>query len=218
MSNSTFGSRATALLEKKHPGKPMRLVAEETGLNIITLKKALNDETSPRYATIRALGYYLDCPVKYLVDGEGSDKVVRPKKKPAPKANGGRGRPKGSGPRQTQFIEIVEANPGINTTQIAKQMGIRRNYLYRLGHELVQRGSVINRNGGYYVKGGVKTLGPGAQAAPEPKPNPKRVVPAGLSATGAAVNAGYREGYRDGYADAIRALAPRPMTVEELVA
>src|SRR3981189_3588767 len=48
-------------------------------------------------------------------------------------ANGGgrRGRPRGSGTRGKQALELVRSSPGITIPEMAEQMGIQQNYLYR---------------------------------------------------------------------------------------
>ena len=48
-------------------------------------------------------------------------------------ANGkGRGRPKGTGTRAKEALDLVTANPGITIPEIAAKMGIKQNYLYRV--------------------------------------------------------------------------------------
>ena len=48
-------------------------------------------------------------------------------------AGGGRrGRPRGSGTRALQTLELVKAQPGITIPEIASAMGIKQNYLYRV--------------------------------------------------------------------------------------
>src|SRR5687768_14775458 len=50
-------------------------------------------------------------------------------------SNGGRsrrGRPRGSGNRAKQALELVRARPGITISEMADAMGIKANYLYRV--------------------------------------------------------------------------------------
>jgi sugar-specific transcriptional regulator TrmB len=68
----------------------------------------------------------------------------------------GPGRPRGSGARRTgtrrrrrrggtradQAVKIIKANPGITASEIAKQMRIQPNYLYRVLGELQKDGKV----------------------------------------------------------------------------
>ena len=58
----------------------------------------------------------------------------RPRKSGASKATGTgkRGRPKGSGNRSKQALELVKAKPGITIPELADAMGIKQNYLYRV--------------------------------------------------------------------------------------
>lgn len=48
------------------------------------------------------------------------------------KAKSRRGRPKGSGKRAQQALEIIREKPGITLVDVAKEMGIKPNYLYRV--------------------------------------------------------------------------------------
>jgi hypothetical protein len=69
-------------------------------------------------------------------------KAAGPAKTATPKA--GRGRPKGSGKRGEQATAIVAAHPeGIKVSEIATEMGIKQNYLYRVLPELATEGKVI---------------------------------------------------------------------------
>lgn len=54
----------------------------------------------------------------------------------------GRGRPRGTGKRADEAVEIITANPGITIPGIAEKMGIGPNYLYRLLPGLVEAGRV----------------------------------------------------------------------------
>jgi hypothetical protein len=53
-----------------------------------------------------------------------------------------RGRPKGSGTRSKQTLELVRAQPGITIPELAAKMGIKQNYLYRVVPELVKDGQI----------------------------------------------------------------------------
>jgi sugar-specific transcriptional regulator TrmB len=53
-----------------------------------------------------------------------------------------RGRPRGSGTRSIQALELVKANPGITISQLADHMGIKANYLYRVLPSLESEGKV----------------------------------------------------------------------------
>jgi len=60
------------------------------------------------------------------------------------------GRPKGSGSRGTEALALVNANPGITISQLAEQMGIKQNYLYRVLPGLAQDGLVTKNGRGWH--------------------------------------------------------------------
>jgi CRP-like cAMP-binding protein len=62
-----------------------------------------------------------------------------------------RGRPRGSGTRSIQALELVKAKPGITIRELADSMGIKANYLYRVMPTLEQEGKVKRRNGGWHA-------------------------------------------------------------------
>ncbi|MFL5865600.1 MAG: winged helix-turn-helix transcriptional regulator [Thermoleophilaceae bacterium] len=62
-----------------------------------------------------------------------------------------RGRPRGSGTRSIQALELVKAKPGITIRELADSMGIKANYLYRVLPTLEQEGKVKRRNGGWHA-------------------------------------------------------------------
>ena len=57
---------------------------------------------------------------------------ARPRRRPPARAPRRRGRPRGSGTRSKQALELVRARPGITIPEIAEAMGIQQNYLYRV--------------------------------------------------------------------------------------
>jgi hypothetical protein len=61
-----------------------------------------------------------------------------------------RGRPRGSGTRAIQALELVKSNPGITIGDLAGQMGIKANYLYRVMPTLQQEGKVKKRGRGWH--------------------------------------------------------------------
>lgn len=63
-----------------------------------------------------------------------------------------RGRPRGSGTRALQALELVKAQPGIGTGDIAKAMGIKQNYLYRVLPALERDGKVSKRGRGWFPR------------------------------------------------------------------
>lgn len=62
-----------------------------------------------------------------------------------------RGRPRGSGTRSIQALELVRAQPGITIRELADSMGIKANYLYRVMPTLEQEGKVKRRDGGWHA-------------------------------------------------------------------
>lgn len=63
--------------------------------------------------------------------------------------NGGpgrRGRPRGSGTRAKQALELVRARPGISIPEMAEAMGIQQNYLYRVLPGL-QKDGLVRKDG-----------------------------------------------------------------------
>jgi CRP-like cAMP-binding protein len=57
-----------------------------------------------------------------------------------------RGRPRGSGTRSKQALELVRTRPGITIPEIAEEMGIQQNYLYRVLPAL-QKDGLVRKDG-----------------------------------------------------------------------
>lgn len=73
--------------------------------------------------------------------------------RPARRRSGGggrRGRPRGSGNRAKQALELVRTRPGITISEMADAMGIQPNYLYRVMPTLESEGQVVKRDGGFH--------------------------------------------------------------------
>ena len=60
--------------------------------------------------------------------------------------SGRRGRPRGSGTRSKQALELVRARPGISIPEMAQEMGIQQNYLYRVLPAL-QKDGLVRKDG-----------------------------------------------------------------------
>jgi hypothetical protein len=64
----------------------------------------------------------------------------------------------GGAPRATtraeQSVALVARRPGITTADIANDMGIDRNYLYRVLPRLEKEGRLVRRDGGWHVPAG----------------------------------------------------------------
>jgi DNA invertase Pin-like site-specific DNA recombinase len=73
------------------------------------------------------------------------------------------GRPRGSGTkrrrrrrsntRADQAVKVVESNPGVSASEIAKQLKIKPNYMYRVMGSLQKEGRVRKRGRGYHPSG-----------------------------------------------------------------
>ena len=66
---------------------------------------------------------------------------------------GRRGRPRGSGTRAVQALELVKARPGITIPELADAMGIKQNYLYRVMPTLAEEGKVTKSGRGWHSRG-----------------------------------------------------------------
>ena len=65
---------------------------------------------------------------------------------------GRRGRPRGSGTRAIQALELVKARPGITIPELAEAMGIKQNYLYRVMPSLAEEGKVTKSGRSWHAK------------------------------------------------------------------
>jgi CRP-like cAMP-binding protein len=65
---------------------------------------------------------------------------------------GRRGRPRGSGTRSKQALELVRARPGITIPEIAESIGIQQNYLYRVLPALQKDGLVRKEGRGWHPR------------------------------------------------------------------
>jgi CRP-like cAMP-binding protein len=63
---------------------------------------------------------------------------------------GRRGRPRGSGTRAKQALELVRSRPGITIPEIAEAIGIQQNYLYRVLPSLQKDGQVRKEGRGWH--------------------------------------------------------------------
>jgi hypothetical protein len=63
--------------------------------------------------------------------------------------SGRRGRPKGSGTRGKEALELVTKQPGITIPEMAASMGIKQNYLYRVLPALQKDGKVKKSGKGW---------------------------------------------------------------------
>jgi hypothetical protein len=85
--------------------------------------------------------------------GSGSrQSTTRRRRGPAASSGGRRrrGRPRGSGTRSVQALELVRARPGITISELAEAMNIKANYLYRVLPTLEAEGQVKKRDKGWH--------------------------------------------------------------------
>jgi len=93
----------------------------------------------------------LDAAAKALAGAQAPARGTRS----LPRRGGGAGRagrPRGSGTRGNQALEIVRDQPGITIPEIAEKMGIQQNYLYRVLPGLAQDGLVEKQGRGWHPK------------------------------------------------------------------
>jgi hypothetical protein len=81
--------------------------------------------------------------------GEGRARPVT-RRRSRGASSGRRGRPRGSGTRAKQALELVRTRPGITIAELADAMGIKANYLYRVMPTLESEGQVVKRDGGWH--------------------------------------------------------------------
>jgi hypothetical protein len=66
------------------------------------------------------------------------------------RSSGRRGRPRGTGTRSKQALELVRTRPGITISEMADAMKIKANYLYRVMPALEAEGQVKKRDRGWH--------------------------------------------------------------------
>ena len=66
--------------------------------------------------------------------------------------SGRRGRPRGSGTRAAQALDLVKSRPGITIPELAEAMGIQQNYLYRVMPGLAEEGKVTKSGRGWHLR------------------------------------------------------------------
>ncbi len=84
------------------------------------------------------------------VSGATRRATRRPTGRKRATGTGKRGRPKGSGKRGKQCAALVKKNPGITIPEIARKIGIKQNYLYRVMPALEKEGLVTKKGKGWY--------------------------------------------------------------------
>ena len=84
------------------------------------------------------------------VGGTSKPSVRRRRRRGGGASTARRGRPRGSGTRSKQALELVRARPGITIAEMAKAMKIKANYLYRVMPSLQAEGQVVKRDKGWH--------------------------------------------------------------------
>ena len=77
---------------------------------------------------------------------------ARRRRRPSSSSNGRRGRPRGSGTRAAQALQLVGERPGITIPELAEAMGIKQNYLYRVMPGLAEDGKVTKSGRGWHLR------------------------------------------------------------------
>jgi hypothetical protein len=89
-------------------------------------------------------------------NGSGGGTATRTRRatarKPAGTGSGRRGRPKGSGNRANEALELIKSRPGITIPEMAEAMGIKQNYLYRVVPDLQKQGKVTKSGKGWHLR------------------------------------------------------------------
>ncbi len=84
--------------------------------------------------------------------GRRKSKSARRSQSQGSAARARRGRPKGTGDRATQALELVRQRPGITISELAEAMAIQQNYLYRVMPDLAERGEVYKEGRGWHAR------------------------------------------------------------------
>lgn len=77
----------------------------------------------------------------------------RPRGTAGKKASGKKRRRRRGGTRADQAVKLIEKEPGIGASDIAKQMKIKPNYLYRVLGDLEKEGRVTKQGRQYFPAG-----------------------------------------------------------------
>jgi sugar-specific transcriptional regulator TrmB len=88
------------------------------------------------------------------LSGVGGTTAAAPtrRRRSSASSNGRRGRPRGSGTRAAQALQLVGERPGITIPELADAMGIKQNYLYRVMPGLADEGKVTKSGRGWHLR------------------------------------------------------------------
>jgi hypothetical protein len=85
------------------------------------------------------------------VDGGAPSATAAPTRRRRRATGGRRGRPRGTGTRAQQALQLVRDRPGITIPEMAQEMGIKQNYLYRVLPGLLSEGKVTKSGRGWHL-------------------------------------------------------------------
>jgi CRP-like cAMP-binding protein len=92
------------------------------------------------------------------IGGGGTARTTTPaparRTRSSSRGSGRRGRPRGSGTRANQALDLVRDRPGITIPEMAQAMGIQQNYLYRVMPGLAEQGKVTKAGKGWHLREG----------------------------------------------------------------
>jgi hypothetical protein len=138
---------------KKGPGRPRRSGKRaRKGAPVSTVPASAPAASTPAKTEPKKPGRPKGSGKKVGRPPGSGKKVGRPAGKVGrPKARRG-GRPKGGGKRATEALSLVQGQPGITIPELARKMGIKQNYLYRVLPGLEQEGKLEKKGRGWYPK------------------------------------------------------------------
>ncbi len=112
-----------------------------------TARKAIEDQLANLREEVQRLE-----AARAALDGGGAvrRKPGRPRGSAKPRGASRRRRSSSGPTRAEQANELVTANPGITIPELAQQMGIKQNYLYRVLPTLQKEKKVVKRGKGWH--------------------------------------------------------------------
>jgi hypothetical protein len=114
--------------------------------------KPLVEEYHRLEAAEQALAGVNGTPARAAATSSGTRRARSGSASGGGRGSGRRGRPKGSGTRALQALELVRARPGITIPELAEAMEIKQNYLYRVMPTLAEEGQVVKSGRGWHVR------------------------------------------------------------------
>jgi hypothetical protein len=131
------------MMERKHMPSNSNVLDEARSL----VKKRLSELEDERKRLERALA---DLGGDTVSRRPGRPRGATSKATAAPSTGPRRRRRRKGGTRADQAVKLVEDKPGINASDIAKQMKIKPNYLYRVLGDLEKEGRVKKQGRQYH--------------------------------------------------------------------